>query len=232
MRSTLLRETLNRNKGRQEKIQETIDTLKTSIRNNKREVSRFEQAREVVREVGLKTQEQLQYHIGDITSLALEAVFDDPYELHAEFVQRRNKTECDLYFSRGDERVDPLAASGGGAVDVAAFALRIAAWSMATPKSRNVIILDEPLRYLSEDKQERASMMIKELSDRLGIQFIIITHNATLSEFADKTFTVKLKKGVSHVTSKETGVTESIEQTIYNRNKQIKPTRGRRTLHR
>jgi len=199
-----IRNHLEREKGKRLQVEQGIAKLKESIKENGRELRRNEQAREVIREVGLKTQEQLSFHISDITSLALEAVFDDPYELVAEFVQRRNKTECDLYFSRDGDRVAPLSASGGGAVDVAAFALRIAAWSMASPKTRNVIILDEPLRFLSEDKQERASMMIKELSDRLGIQFIIITHETTLTEYADKTFRVRLRDGVSRVKEIET----------------------------
>ena len=194
-----LRTKLDQEKGRRYQIESSITELTTRVKETGRELRKLEQAREIIREVGLKTQEQLSFHIGDITSLALEAVFPNPYELVAEFVQRRNKTECDLYFSRDGEKVDPIAASGGGAVDVASFALRIAAWSMMTPKTRNVIILDEPLRFLSVDLQERASMMIKELSDRLGIQFIIITHENTLAEYADKVFTVKLKKGVSTV---------------------------------
>lgn len=196
-----LRNRLEQEKGRAVQIERSISDLKSQLTDTKRSIRRHEQAREIIREVGLKTQEQLQYHISDITSLALEAVFDDPYELVAEFVQRRNKTECDLYFQRDGERTDPLSASGGGAVDVAAFALRIAAWSMQTPKRRNTIILDEPMRFLSVDLQARASQMIKELSEKLGIQFIIISHESTLAEHVDKTFTVKLKKGVSYVES-------------------------------
>lgn len=190
---------LEQRKGKRLQIEESILKLKKETRETKRELTRYEQAREVIREVGIKTQEQLQYHIGDITSLALEAVFNDPYKLVAEFVQRRNKTECDLYFVRGESKVDPLSASGGGAVDVAAFALRIASWSMMRPKTRPVIILDEPMRFLSVDLQERASMMIKELSTRLGLQFIIITHEPTLATYADKVFTVTNKKGISKV---------------------------------
>ncbi|HQK37953.1 MAG TPA: hypothetical protein PLC81_09960 [Bacteroidales bacterium] len=147
----------------------------------------------------MKTQQQLQYHISDITTLALSAIFDDPYELIAEFTQRRNKTECDLYFSRDGEKTDPMSASGGGAVDVAAFALRIASWSMQRPKSNNVIILDEPLKYLSVNYQEKGSAMIKELSQRLGIQFIIVTHEPTLASYADRVFEVSIKRGVSQV---------------------------------
>jgi DNA repair exonuclease SbcCD ATPase subunit len=195
----ILRNRLEQEKGRENQVKSNIQTLSDRIRDTKRTLVRHEQAREIVREVGLRTQQQLQVYISDITTVASEAVFDDPYELVMEFVQRRNKTECDLYFQRNDMRADPITASGGGAVDVAAFALRIAAWSMQIPKKRNVIILDEPLRFLSRNLQERASQMIKELSDKLGLQFIIITHEETLAEYADKTFEVSIRKGISKV---------------------------------
>jgi DNA repair exonuclease SbcCD ATPase subunit len=198
-RIELLRQRFEQERGRKLQVAQSLQDRKDGLKQKKRDLRKHEIAREIIREVGIKTQEQLSYHISDITSLALEAVFDDPYELLVEFVQRRNKTECDLLFSRDDNKIDPISASGGGAVDVASFALRIAAWSMASPKTRNTIILDEPLRFLSQDKQERASKMLKELSDKLGLQFIIITHEDTLTEYADKTFTIRKKKGVSHI---------------------------------
>ena len=195
----ILRTRFEREKGRKIQIEKSITDLKDQLRNNQRSLTRHEQAREVVREVGMKTQQQLQVHISDITSLALDAVFNNPYELLVEFVQRRNKTECDLLFARDGEKMDPMSASGGGSVDVAAFALRIAAWSMQVPKKQNVIILDEPLRFLSADKQESASQMIKELSMKLNIQFIIVTHEEILAQYADKVFTTSLRKGVTSI---------------------------------
>ena len=194
-----LRNTLEQQKGKKAQIQKSINILNHTTKQKKKDLRRHEQAREVIREVGLKTQSQLSFHISDITSLALDAVFNDPYALVAEFVQRRNKTECDLYFERDGNKVDPLSASGGGAVDVAAFALRIASWSMQRPKSRNTILLDEPLRFLSVDHQEKASMMIKHLSEKLHIQFIIITHVPMLTSCADKVFETHIKKGVTTI---------------------------------
>ena len=200
---TQLRNSLEQQKGKQFQISKQIDNLEISLKESTYDLYRHEEAREILRNVGLRTQTQLSYHISDITSLALEAVFPDPYELVAEFVQRRNKTECDLYFTRRGSRTDPEDASGGGAVDVAAFALRVAAWSMQNPKRRSVMILDEPLKFLSDDMQEQASQMLKELSTRLGIQFIIVTHETTLTEFADKVFRVRQsKKGISYVSTK------------------------------
>jgi len=194
-----LRNRLEQQKGQKIQIEKSLSLLQSELNESKRSLRRCEQAREIIRIVGMETQKQLQYHISDITSLALEAVFPDPYELEVEFIERRNKTECDLYFVRGDMRVDPLTASGVGAVDVAAFALRIASWSMAKPHSRNTIILDEPFRFLSVDYQEKASIMLQTLSQKLGIQFIIITHEQTLTEHADKVFQVLIRKGKSKV---------------------------------
>jgi len=194
-----LRNKLEQQKGARQQVETSLTALQEKLNNNKRSLHRHELAREIVREVGQKTQEQLSFHISDITSLALEAVFDNPYSLVTEFVQRRNKTECDLYFVRDGNRVDPLTASGVGAVDVASFALRIASWSMMNPRTRNTIILDEPFRFLSENYQERASNMLKEISDKLGIQFLVITHNTVLAEAADRIFQVSIRKGKSQV---------------------------------
>lgn len=194
-----IRTRVDRLRGEQAKVSQIIQTLREEIRDLRRQVIYHEQASAIIREVGLRTQQELQVHIGDITSLALEAVFDDPYTLVAEFIERRNKNECDLYFVRDEQRIKPTDASGGGTIDIAAFALRIASWSMQRPRSRNTIILDEPMRFVSAAYQERASQMIKEISERMGLQFIIVTHNPVLASYADRTFEVTIKKGISKI---------------------------------
>jgi hypothetical protein len=195
----LLRNKLEQSKGAKAQLETSLTNLQLQLKEKGRSLRQHEQAKEIIRTVGLQTQQQLQISISDITSLALEAVFPDPYTLEVEFIQRRNRTECDLYFMRDGNKVDPLTASGVGAVDVAAFALRIASWSMSTPHSRNTIILDEPFRFLSKNYQEQASLMLKEISKKLGIQFIIISHEEALTEGVDKVFNVSIKKGISHV---------------------------------
>ena len=194
-----LRNKLEQQKGQKAQIEKTLASLKIEVRDANRNLYRHEKAREIIREVGLKTQQQLSFHISDLTSLALSAVFNDPYQLKVDFVQRRNKTECDLLFVRDEMEIDPIEASGVGAIDVASFALRIASWTMAIPKTRNVIILDEPMKHLSTEYQEKASAMIKELSQKLGLQFIIITHEEVLTSSADKIFEVSIRKGKTKI---------------------------------
>ena len=203
---TQIRRRLEQEKGSFSMLRKKLHVYNDEISELEKKKQDIELARVLIREIGFKTQEQLQYHISDITSLALSAVFEDPYELKVAFVQRRDKMECDLTFTRAGVELDPLNSSGYGAVDVASLALRVASWSMQRPRRRNTIILDEPLKYLSEDMQVFAGKMIKELSDKLGIQFIIVTHEPLLADFADRTFLVRqhIKTKKSKVTTYET----------------------------
>lgn len=201
MPSTLedIRGKLNRYKGQRDQLRKQLDFIRSEQIREKRRLHQHEEALEIVRSIAIQTQQQLSYHISDIASLALNGIFPDPYYLQVEFVQRRNKTECDLYFVRNEEKIDPLTASGGGAVDVASFALRIASWSMQSPRTRNVIILDEPFKHLSEDLLPLAGEVLREISDKLHLQFIIITHSEELMDCADRVFKVSMKGGKSNV---------------------------------
>lgn len=196
----LLRSELEQRKGRAAQVQEDLRTTRKALKYAERDLKKHEQAREVIRTVGLATQQQLEYHFSDIVTSALEAVFPEPYSLSVKFVERRGKTECDLGFQKGDSIFDPIESTGGGAVDVASFALRIAAWSMQRPRPRAVMVLDEPFRHLSTNLQGRAGEMLRQLSEKLGLQMLIVTHEEELEACADRIFQVRqTKDGVSHV---------------------------------
>jgi len=62
-----------------------------------------------------------------------------------------------------------------------------------------VIVLDEPFRFLSKDLQPKAGIMLSQLSENLGIQFIMVTHNEAFVEQADTVIEVSQGKGVSRV---------------------------------
>lgn len=194
-----LRQRVERLKGSRDNAQSRQDKLTIQVKELADKILHISEARELLAVVALETQEQLRYHISEIVTLAMDAVLDEPYALEVEFVPKRNKTECELWFSRGGERVKPMDASGGGAVDIAAFALRVAIWSLRAQRTRATIILDEPFRFLSSNLQPRAGKMLKELSTRLGIQFIMVTHSEALAESADKIIQVDMRRGKTRV---------------------------------
>jgi hypothetical protein len=202
---TQIRQKLEQRKGQRAEVEQTITDNVQAVKDQERSLRRHEEAREIIRITGQKTQNQLSFHIKDITSLAMEAVFNNPYALAMEFVNRRNKTECDLYFERDGNRVEPLDGGGGGAADVASFALRVASWSLQRPHTRNVLLLDEPFKHLKgENENRRVLEMLRKISQELKMQIIMvsderISREATI-EATDRLFEVSIRNGVSKIT--------------------------------
>jgi DNA repair exonuclease SbcCD ATPase subunit len=193
-------ETALKASGQRDQLKKELTEAEENLELLKQEQEDITRSLEIIQSVAKLTQQQLEIHIGELVSLALEAVFPHPYKLVLKFESRRNRSEADLLFQDANGNLlSPMEAVGGGVVDVAALALRIALWSLKRPRPRAVMIMDEPLRFLSSDLQDRASRMLKEISSKLGIQFLIVTHEQNLLEAADKVFEVELEDGESKV---------------------------------
>lgn len=130
-----------------------------------------ESAKALVLEVATRTQANIGNRVSELVSLALASVFEDPYSFEVEFVQRRGVTEADLWFCRQGHKIEPMFNSGGGAIDVASLALRMAVWSLK--RTAPVFVLDEPFRFLhGSGINAKAAAMLQELSHKFGIQVI------------------------------------------------------------
>ena len=183
----------------QKKLKEDeLLVTKNMITLQETELSDCQKARAIVQKVAEDCQKKIEFQISNLVSLALASVFPDPYEFKVSFVQRRNRTECDLLFVKNDEECEPLTAAGGGVVDIASFALRVAIWSLK--KTRPTFILDEPAKFVSVDLQSKVSAMLKELSEKLKIQIIMVSHLPEIVWSADKIFRVENIKGESKIT--------------------------------
>ena len=199
---TGLRQIVERKKGQRDKVISLLSVCKKEINRLKGEINFSEQAQAIIQKVAQETQRQLEWHISEVVTLALASTFDNPYVFKAEFVQRRGKTECDLFFERDGFKVDPVAEAGGGAVDVAAFALRVAMWSLVKPRWRNILVFDEPFKNINDKTrrtQERIAEMVKVLSRKLKLQFIIVTMIPELEEMADRVHEFSLVQGKTKI---------------------------------
>ena len=152
-------------------------------------LNNHEKARSIAQTVAENTQQKIEFHINNLVTTALAAVFPDPYEFKLRFIQRRNKTECDLLLVKNEQEIDPFSAAGGGVIDVLSFALRTAIWSIK--KTRNTFILDEPMKFVSIDLQAKCSEMLKTISEKLHLQMIIVSHLPEMIRSADKIIEIK-----------------------------------------
>lgn len=161
-----------RSKVRDEKVRLQAETA---------ELEAAEEALALVRAAAQATQKDAHRHLTGVVTECLAAVFgDDAYTFRAAFEERAGGTQTRLYFERDGREFDPLTETGGGVVDVAAFALRLACLCLTVPRSRLVLLLDEPFRHLSKEYRPRAAELLQTLSDRLNVQIIQVTHDPAL----------------------------------------------------
>lgn len=170
-----LRKRLVEEKGTSLQVLDNYQEIwKESLRNKKA----AQEAVDIVSQLAKEIQERTHKQIAAIVSRCLRGIFGpDAYEFQCRFEKKRNKTEVKFLLCRDGAEISPLDAVGGGVVDVVAFALRVASLRFRQKSLRQVLIVDEPFKFLSKEYRPRARRMIEDLSEELGIQFIIVTHD-------------------------------------------------------
>lgn len=148
------------------------DLLKSSVQRRDDLIA----ALDIARSVAEALQRDVHERIAGLVTRCLSAVFgEDAYEFRILTEQKRGRTEARAVFVRDEEEFDALSSIGGGVVDVAAFALRIAVL-LARHDSRRVFVADEPFRFVSAHYRPQVRYLLEKLSEELDVQFIIVTH--------------------------------------------------------
>lgn len=172
-----------------ERLAFRLKHLKETVRQEEKELEKTENilrktqdAQEILQHLSQAIQQKAHQKISEVVSLCLSSVFgEDAYQFAIEFERKRGKTEATLKFRRGGLSADPLSATGGGVVDVAAFALRISCLMLHRPRLSRVVVLDEPFKFVSVQYREQVRKMLEELAQDLKIQIIQVTHSEELT---------------------------------------------------
>ena len=165
--------------------QELIDELETVLKSQV-----------LLQTVASEVQSQLEVKINGIVNLGLQTCFPE-YTFKLKYVPARGKTEVRFVFMKGEDEVDILNQNGGGLVDLACFTLRIAVFALSS--TDNVIVLDEPFKFVSKKLRPRIAELMSTLSEELKLQFVYVTHIEELSDCADKKVMFKKIDGVSTI---------------------------------
>ena len=152
---------------------EKCETRLTGLQD---EASGLDKAKVFAQDLAKSIQEKAHEKVSKVVTRCLESVFDEPYTFRIAFEQKRGKTEARLVFERDGEEFDPMEETGGGCVDIAAFALRLSALALSKPKARRLLVMDEPFRFVSEEFRPQVKNLIENLSDEFNTQFILVTH--------------------------------------------------------
>ena len=136
------------------------------------------EARELIQDVAAAIQHQAHEQIAAVVTMGLQLVFEKDLSFKIHFDKKRGKTEARMVFLENDKEMDPMNASAGGVLDVAAFTLRIACLTLSKPSTRPLLILDEPFKNVSKEEGYlyKIPILIEQLTQDMNIQIVMVTH--------------------------------------------------------
>lgn len=189
---SVIKQKFFQSQGMKKQVETDLEKKRNDLISLNERVKLLEKAQLFLQKVAQDTQSQLKIQIEDIVNMALDTCFPNEYVFELRFNIARGKTEAELVFlsQKTGRELDPMNCAGGGVVDLTCFSLRIASWALERGID-NVIILDEPFRFISRDLQARAAEVLRELSTKLGLQVVMVTHISEFIDIADKVFEVK-----------------------------------------
>ena len=190
---------IEKQKGKKEQILKNIQEIQNILKKEKTNIQNIEEAQLILQAVAQETQSYYELYISEIVTNALVSIFDDTYTFRLIFKSKRGKTEAEFYLLKNNNIIQIKDSVGGGVVDIISFALRIALWKIQQPASANTVILDEPFKFVDYSLKQKIGELIKLLSEKLNIQFIIVTHDKELIDIADELFKVEKQQDTSKI---------------------------------
>lgn len=186
------------------KLLADIDKV-TKVKKTKEETAiNTEKALALINETSKVAREKAVKHLEDIVTNALQYIHEEKCRFAIELGQERGVPAARFYVVtevNGEESYqDPQDACGGGFVDVISTVLRYAYIKANNDiKTSNVIILDEPGKCVSSDASVKFAEFIKKIGELFDKQTIMVTHNSSLENIADKTLLVNKVRGTSNI---------------------------------
>jgi len=138
-------------------------------------------------------------YIEELVSYGISIVFDENMKFIIEYSRRANMPVVNFYIEDSQGTTDIYGAKGGGLVNIVAFLLRVILLVHCKPSLQRIMFLDESFSMVSRKFLPNVAQLLRELSDKLQIQFVLITHEDTFKDVADKIYEVEKKNGISHV---------------------------------
>ena len=182
--------------GERDTLQARKDKITSDIHSLQKDLDKYAQVLELLRDFMTELPERFIKYIETLVSDALVYIFEEPLQFKLEYTTRNKNPNLNFSIINSDgSETEVKDSRGGGLVCYVGVILRIILLRLMRAKIRQIMFLDEPLGMLSEEYQEKALSVIRELSHRFNIQIIMVSHQMEAREMADTVYSLFRDQG-------------------------------------
>jgi ABC-type enterochelin transport system ATPase subunit len=140
---------------------------------------------------------QLEERVQSLVDYGVQAVFGPDHRFRVKSELRGKTVKTEFFLVESGLELPLLDATGGGVGDVVSFLLRVVMLCLVRPVQRRLLVLDEPFKFLSKSHYHQMQALLKELTDALELQLIVVTHESLFIEVATTVVKVRKEGGIS-----------------------------------
>ena len=176
MRLDQIREIVKKREVEQKLLLKQSNECKNKLESIGIEILDMVEARNIISEAARITQQQFKMLVEELVTTAIQAVFPNKdYKFVMQFVLQNNRPQINLLVQDGEnEPYIPKEEQGGGLLDIISFALRVVLWSLEKPRSRNILIMDEPFRWIYTDLLFNSVSVLSSFQRKICVPMILI----------------------------------------------------------
>lgn len=199
-----LSEKVNRGLYKKEALLSSLRKQIYQFENEEHQLELIKKCQIFLQGIAEKVQNSAKLQIEQIVQATLDVCFPGQFKFDITFIPARGKTNVEISLIEDGEKINPMLATGGSLIDIISFGLRMAVLSVRMQDKDspvdNVLLMDEPFKFLDSHRQIVIAHLLKDMCQTLGIQIVIITHRQEIEDQADKLFLVtKDMDGVSKI---------------------------------
>jgi len=190
--------------GTKQTLEGKVKSTKARLEAIKIETENLTKASIFLQTLSDTTRHQIIDRISSIVTDALQKIKDPDLEFKMILSTERNQMDVKFVVvnNKTQQEYDILNSCGGSIADIVTFPLKVALLLKWEPTLSRVLILDESFKFVSVADQEALGEFVRQISEKLNLQTILVTHSPTLTSKAHKIFEVIQEKRVSKVEEK------------------------------
>lgn len=177
-------------KARKETSERNLKRLEAKTFRDKKKISRYRKAIALTTKFIEYKRGVFKEQLEELLTLAIKGVFDRDYRFVLDFKMKGDQLEsCKPFYYKGDRPFEAKGELGDGIDDVTTMLARPVFWKLAANRKRNLLLYDEPLGHVGKGtKLARAGRALRDISKKLPLQILYISHEKQLEKIADKVF--------------------------------------------
>lgn len=201
--STVYRDKFVSLETQKKELEKASARLQEVIDNTPKHMDLLTGTRNFLQTVSEETRKKITGGLNEIVTMCIQSVFGNDYSFRIIPDTKRNSTVIDFYVvdNSGNEEVvlPPESNFGGGMIDTISIGLRFGLLKILSNPPKTPMILDEPAKMVSADRVESIAALVKDLTVLFDKQVIMVTHQESLMDLANKSLWFTKEKGITRL---------------------------------